>query len=223
MKIIGLIPARAGSKRLLNKNLADLDGRPLIAHTCQTALASGVLSAVCVNTDNSEIAAVAQHFGVECPVLRPANLARDDTPTNESNRFMLEFLAGRGQAYDAVMVLQPTSPLRSADDICGALELYEANVPCAVVSVSPVSPAAWLGHIGKDGRFEPLPGRDVLYRLNGAIYLYEYEDYLHGRRPPRTLVYAMPTTRGVDIDTLEDLKYAQFLLRERIMQPDLSI
>lgn len=214
MKIVGLIPARAGSKRLPNKALADLAGQPLIAYTCEAALSSGVLSAVYVNTDNPAIAAAADECGVPCPVLRPPNLAQDDTPTQQSNRFLLEFLAQRGEVYEAVMVLQPTSPLRSADDIREALTLFEANAPCAVVSVSPVAPASWLGRIGRDGRLEPLGGRNVVYRKNGAIYIHCHDDYVHNRPPPRTLVHPMPPERGVDIDTPDDLHYADFLLRQ---------
>ena len=160
MTVVALIPARAGSKRLTNKNLADLGGRPLLSYTCEAARASGVLTAAHVNTDSPEIAAVGERYGVECPVLRPPHLAGDATPTEDSNRFLLEFLAARGETYDAVMVLQPTSPLRTADDIRAAWELFEANAPCAVLSVSPVNPAAWVGRVGRDGRARPSePGR----------------------------------------------------------------
>ena len=217
MTVVGLIPARAGSKRLPNKNLSVVGGRPLLAYTCEAALGSGVLSAVYVNTDSPAIAAVAQEHGVACPVLRPARLADDDTPMQAANQFLLRFLAQRGERYDAVMVLQPTSPLRTPDDLRGALELYEANAPCAVVSVSPVAPASWIGRIGKDGRFEALYGQDVIYRLNGAIYVHGYEDYLQSRHAPRTMVYPMPVTSSVDIDTSDDLQYAAFLLEQRLV------
>ncbi len=216
MDVVGIIPARAGSKRLPNKNLAPLDGRPLLSCTCRAALDSGVLSAVYINTDSRELAAVAAEFGVACPVLRPAQLARDDTPMLDANRFLLQWLARRGETCDAVMILQPTSPLRTPEDIQQAWATYEANAPCAVVSVSPVRPASWLGRVGKDGRFEPLPGQDVIYGLNGAIYIRDVEDYLADRRPTRTLVHPMPRARGVDIDTAEDLQYAEFLLRHAV-------
>jgi CMP-N,N'-diacetyllegionaminic acid synthase len=218
MTVVGLIPARAGSKRVPNKNLANVAGHPLIAYTCETALASGVLSAVYVNTDSPAIAAAARECGVACPVLRPAHLAGDDTPMQVSNRFLLEYLAARGEVYDAVMVLQPTSPLRAPDDIREAWSLYEANAPCTVVSVSPVAPAAWLGRIGRDGRLDPLVGQDVVYRLNGAIYIHGCEDYLHDARSPRTMVYPMPAVSGVDIDTPDDLQYATFLLQRRLAE-----
>lgn len=220
MTVVGLIPARAGSRRLPNKNLLPLDGRPLIHYTCEAALGSGVFSAVYVNTDSPAIAAAAGDCGVQCPILRPPHLARDDTPTLESNRFLLDYLAGTGKAYDAVMILQPTSPLRTSDDIRAAFDLFVANAPCAVVSASPVAPASWLGYVGKDGRFDRLCGEDVMHRLNGAIYIYQCADYLRDQASLRMLVYPMPVTRGVDIDTLEDLQYAEFLLQRRTVQTD---
>ena len=171
-------------------------------------------SALYVNTDSPEIAAAARRYDVACPVLRPAHLASDDTPTEPANRFLLEFLAARGERFDVVVILQPTSPLRTADDIRAAFELHQANAPCTVVSASPVAPADWLGHIGKDGRFEPLPGRDVVYRLNGAVYIHRCEDYMQNRRPARTMVYPMPAARGVDIDTQDDFEYAAILLQQ---------
>jgi CMP-N,N'-diacetyllegionaminic acid synthase len=143
MTVVGLIPARAGSKRLPNKNLCVVAGRPLLAYTCEMALSSGVLSAVYVNTDSRAIAATAREHGVACPMLRPAHLARDDTPMQASNRFLLDFLAERGETYDAVMILQPTSPLRTAADIRGALQLYEADASARMGGSRPWSGRTW--------------------------------------------------------------------------------
>jgi CMP-N-acetylneuraminic acid synthetase len=213
MNAVGIIPARSGSKRLVGKNVADLCGRPLIAHTCEAALRSGVLGAVYVNTDCPQIAAAAQAAGVGCPQLRPAELAEDETPTRDSNRFLIDVLAQRGERYDTVVVLQPTSPLRSAADIQAAWQLYEENAPCAVVSVSPVAPAGWLGTLGKDARFEPLAGNGTICRLNGAIYGYSLAEYLSEHEPARTLAHAMPASRGIDIDTEEDLRHAEFVMQ----------
>ena len=212
MNVVALIPARAGSKRLPDKALADLRGRPLISYTCEAALHSGVLSAVFVNTDCPGIAAQAERFGVRCPFLRPARLATDGARSCDANRFLLPKLLENGERYDALMVLQPTSPLRTAADIRAALGLFQENAPCAVVSVSPVAPASWLGRVAKDGHFDPLPGEEHLHRLNGAIYIYTVDDFLADRRPARTMVHPMPGKRGVDIDTPEDLAYADFLL-----------
>lgn len=211
MTVVGLIPARAGSKRLPRKNLAPLDGRPLLSFTCAAALESGVLTAVYVNTDSPEIARAAAELGVDCPVLRPAHLAVDATPTRDSNLFLLDFLARRGERYDAVMVLQPTSPLRTAGDIRGAWALFEEEAPCEVVSVSPLARESWTGHLGRDRRFEPNVGDEMLYRLNGAIYIHCCDDYVAGHEPRKTVAYLMPPSRGVDIDTSQDLEYANFL------------
>jgi CMP-N,N'-diacetyllegionaminic acid synthase len=211
MTFVGLIPARAGSIRLPGKNLALFEGKPLIAHACEAALASGVLDAIYVNTDCAKIAAVAARYGAPAPVLRPAALATASARTRDANAYLLNWLAERGEAYDAVVVLQPTSPLRSAQDIRAAVELYEAHAPCAVVSASPAGPTNCLGAVGCDGRFEPLGVAGPIYRLNGAIYIYGANDYLNDAEPRRTLTYPMPRERGVDIDTREDLIYAECL------------
>ncbi len=219
--VVGLIPARAGSRRLPGKNLATLDGRPLLAYTCQAATAAGVLTAVYVNTDSPEIAAVAEQNGVPCPVLRPDHLATDQTPTRLANLFLMDFLAQRGERYEAVMVLQPTSPLRSPEDIQAAWRLFEEHAPCQVVSVSPLVPESWAGRIGRDGGFECICGDQMLYRLNGAIYVHRWDDYYHDLPPRKIIAYLMPAWRGLDIDTWDDLDYAAFLLRRRhpVLQP----
>ncbi len=215
MTLVGIIPARAGSKRLPGKNLARLDGKPLIAHTCEAALVAGVFSAVYVNTDSPEIAAAGIEHGVPCPVLRPTRLAQDNTSSRDSNLFLLDHLAQQGERYDAVMVLQPTSPLRTPEDIRSAWQLFEEHAPCAVVSVCPLVPESWLGRIGRDGSFERFTGDSTVYRLNGAVYIHRYDDYVHDCSPRKTVAYPMPPVRSVDIDRLEDLEYARFLLHQR--------
>lgn len=215
MTLLGLIPARAGSRRLPGKNLLPLDGKPLLAHTCDAALAAGVFSALYVNTDSPEIADAARSCRVPCPTLRPPALADDSARTRDANNFLLRFLLARGECFDALMVLQPTSPLRTAEDIRFAWDLFRENAPCAVESVSPVGPAHSLGRLARDGGFESLGNGETLHRLNGAIFLYSLDDYLHEHTPARTLAYVMPACRGVDIDTFEDLQYAECLLRSQ--------
>ncbi len=215
VSVVGLIMARAGSKRLPGKNLAPLAGRPLIAHTCEAALSSGVLSAIYVNTDSREIAAVAGQWGIACPVLRPVELAQDDTSARDSAMFMLDFLTRRGERYDAVLILQPTSPLRSPDDICNGLRLFEEHAPCAVVAVCPLVPQSWLGLIGEDRRLERFTGEQVVHRVNGALYLYRWSDFVDHWPPQKVVAYVMPRERSVDVDRAEDLDYARFLIERR--------
>jgi CMP-N-acetylneuraminic acid synthetase len=216
LSVVGIIPARAGSKRLPRKNLASLLGRPLIAHTCETLRDCGVLDALYVNTDSPEIAAAAAECGVSCPALRPAHLASDTASTRDANLFLMDVLARRGERYDAVMVLAPTSPLRTADDVRWAWELFEDHAPCAVVSVSAVAPEFWLGRIGRDGRFESWAGEETVYRLNGAIYVHRWDDYEEDRAPRKTIAYAMPAARGVDIDTRDDFELAALMMKKHV-------
>jgi CMP-N-acetylneuraminic acid synthetase len=215
MRVLGLIPARAGSKRLPGKNLAPLGGKPLLAYTCEAAIESTAFDAVYLNTDSREIAGVGRQYGVLAPILRPSGLAQDDTTTEAATRFFLSYIAEHGDVFDAFVLLQPTSPLRSAQDIRDALSLYEENAPCAVVSAAPVAPANWLGCSTKDGQFERLPGAETLFRLNGAIYIYGFDAYLRGDAPPKTLLYPMPPERSVDIDTAADLRLAEHYLHEQ--------
>lgn len=214
MSLAGIIPARAGSKRLPNKALLDLDGVPLVAHTCIAAMQSHVFDSLIINTDCPRIAATAERCGATCPALRPAALAADDTPTRDAMLFMLDLLTRRGQRYDALMILQPTSPLRTAADIVAAWQLYQQRAPCEVVSVTPLVPRSWLGAVTADGGFERWSGSETVYRLNGAIYLYGWDDFVAGPSGP-TIAYEMPATRSVDIDTQSDLDLAAALLNQR--------
>lgn len=215
MKILGVIPARGGSKRIPNKNIAPLAGRPLVAYTCEAALASDIFESVYVNTDSPKIRDIARQHGVDSPILRPPALAQDDTSTALAMRFFLSFLVEQGESYDAVALLQPTSPLRTSADICAAFDLYQQHAPCTVVSATQIAPANWLGHATKDGRFDALPGEDPLFRLNGAIYVHSFEHYLRDLPAPKTMLYPMPAERSIDIDTPRDWAYAEFLLQQK--------
>ena len=214
MKILGLIPARRGSRRLPEKNLARLAGEPLIAHTCRAALESQAIDKVYVNTDCPEIADVAAEHGVKCPKLRPPDLATSSTPTRTANTWLMTQLE---ETFDAVAVLQPTSPLRTAADIDAAVTVFEANAPCSVVSIARIAPASWLGEIARDGQFRQQVGEEAMYRLNGAIYIYTWDDYVLDRQPRRQMAYSMPPERSIDIDTAFDLHIAEAVLSSTIL------
>ncbi|MGE3182369.1 MAG: acylneuraminate cytidylyltransferase family protein [Phycisphaerae bacterium] len=215
MKVLAVIPARSGSKRIPGKNTASLADRPLIAYTCQAAREAEIFDAIYVNTDCSRIAGIAAQYGVSCPILRPRELATDETSTDLAMRFFISALVEQDDLYDAVMLLQPTSPLRNAEDIRAAFALFEQNRPCTVVSVTHVTPASWLGRVTKDGQFEPFVGNDPVYRLNGAIYVHPFEYYLDGARSPKHMMYPMPVERSVDIDTIDDWQVAEMLMQQQ--------
>jgi CMP-N-acetylneuraminic acid synthetase len=135
MRTLGVIPARGGSKGIPGKNLRLLAGRPLLAYTADAARGSRRLSRVVLSTDDEATAAAGRSLGLEVPFLRPADLAADDSPMLPVLRHAVEALSASGFEADAVVLLQPTSPLRRAEHIDAAIELLEATGADSVVSV----------------------------------------------------------------------------------------
>ena len=134
MRIVGIITARGGSKGIPQKNICLLRGRPLLAYTADAALAARRLTKVVLSTDDPAIAEVGRACGVDVPFLRPAELARDDTPSIPVVQHAVRWLAEHGEEFDAVCLLQPTNPLRRAEDIDGAIDLLETSGADSVLS-----------------------------------------------------------------------------------------
>src|SRR5687768_15940207 len=136
MKVLGIITARGGSKGIPGKNLKLLAGKPLLAYTVETARRSGVLDRVILFTEDWRIAAAGRDLGCDVPFMRPLDLAQDDTPhlpvIQHAARWMEERASYRPEA---VMILQPTSPLRSSEDIAAAVELLDRSGADSVLSV----------------------------------------------------------------------------------------
>lgn len=222
-KVLALIPARGGSKGLPGKNIRYLGGKPLVAWSIEAALAAKHVSRIVVSSDDAQILSVARAYGAQIPLIRPATLAQDDTPGIDVVLHTLDCLPG----YDWVVLLQPTSPLRTTDDIDRAISLcLEKNAPaCVSVSQTPASP--WwmfrIGHQGKMHSFLPPEQRPTrrqdlpeLYALNGAVYLAKTEWLQRSLSflTEETMAYVMPSERSLDIDTLMDFRIAECLLRE---------
>ncbi|RMG36997.1 MAG: acylneuraminate cytidylyltransferase family protein [Gammaproteobacteria bacterium] len=232
-RLLALIPARGGSKRLPRKNLLPLAGTPLIAWTIRAARESGLFDRILVSTEDEEIARRAREAGAETPFLRPPELAGDHAPTLGAILHALETLAGQGEHFDYVAVLQPTSPLRNADDIRGAVALLRRKQADAVISVCRTDhPPEWCNTLPPDGSMRDFfrPGvretrsQDLppSYRLNGAIYLYACGRLLESRSLEMDdccYAYVMPRERSIDIDTELDLKIAEILLRKEDGRP----
>ena len=137
-KILGIIPARGGSKGIPKKNIAQLSGKPLIAYTINAALKSKLLTKVIVSTDDKKIADIAKEYGCEVPFIRPESLSGDDVLTYPVLKHAIEFLQENNhEKYDAILLLQPTSPFRSSKDIDNAINLLSKDVDC-VISISNV-------------------------------------------------------------------------------------
>jgi CMP-N,N'-diacetyllegionaminic acid synthase len=135
VKVLGLVPARAGSKGVPGKNIRPLAGRTLLEYTARAAEQSGMIERLVLSTDSPEIADAGRRAGLEVPFLRPASLAADDTPMLPVIRHALDALATGGWVPDAIVLLQPTSPLRRAEHIRDAVEMLHRTGADSVVSV----------------------------------------------------------------------------------------
>lgn len=226
---LALVVARGGSKSIPRKNLAPLAGRPLIAWSIEAARQCDAAGRVVVSTDDPEIAAVARTFGAETPFVRPPELARDETPTMPVVLHALRWLdQHEGYRPDRVLLLQPTSPLRTSQDIAAAISLADDRGAESVVSVTPASSHPYLTkRITAAGLLEdfvahpPVERRQDLepaYALNGAIYLalrsllVDHETFY----APRTYAYVMPPERSIDVDTPWELHLCELVLRDRL-------
>ena len=220
MSLLGIIPARGGSKGIPRKNIRPLAGRPLLQWTVDAAHASGRLDRLIVSTEDEEIAAVAEAGGAEVPFLRPPELAADDTPGFNPVLHALDHLP----QHDWVLLLQPTSPLRSSEDIAGILDFCREHDSPSAVSVTEVAkPPHWMFYRDEHSRLAPiLPGdrptrrQDLppTYALNGALYLAR-ADWLRETRAfvgPETLGYVMPAERSYDLDTEEDWRWVEWVV-----------
>lgn len=226
--ILAVIPARGGSKGLPGKNIRMLAGKPLIAWSIEAAKASNYVDRLIVSTDSSEIADTARQWDAEVPFLRPAHLATDEAKGMEVVFHAMDQMGSWLSPASLFLLLQPTSPLRTSQDIDQAVELFFQKDAKAIVSVCEVDHHPWwTNSLPTDGSMasfmrpelhttnrQALP---VHYRLNGAIYLADV-DFL---RETGTFLaqgcyaYTMPRERSVDIDSLLDFRLAELLLGER--------
>jgi CMP-N,N'-diacetyllegionaminic acid synthase len=219
--ILAIIPARGGSKGIPRKNIKPLAGKPLIAWTIESALQARGIDRVIVSTEDEEIALVAKQCGAEVPFLRPLALAQDDTPGIAPVLHAIDQLP----YYDWVLLLQPTSPFRSAEDIQGIIQFCRDQSAPSVVSVTQVSKHPfWMYQRDEQYRLQPLiPNRPEItqrqdlpaaYALNGALYLAR-TDWLiqnQGFIGPETLGYVMSEEHSVDLDTSVDWQWVEYLI-----------
>lgn len=222
LRVLALVPARGGSKGLPRKNVLPLDGRPLIGWTLAAAAGSRYLDRCVVSTDDAEIAAVARAEGGEVPFMRPAKLASDRADSFS----VISHALGQLPGYDLLVLLQPTSPLRSAEDIDATLEtLLQHRAPACVSVVEPGKSPYWSYRTDDNARLVPLleprfsrmrrQDLPTAYVLNGAVYAArtEWLSIQRGFVGDGTVAYIMPAARSVDIDSAFDLALAELHLR----------
>lgn len=228
-RVLGIVLARGGSKRLPNKNVKLLAGKPLIAYTIEAALNSRLLDRVIVSTDNLRIRDTARQFGAEVPFLRPGELATDDITVYPAITHAIQWLQEREDYRpDYVMGLQATSPLRTAGDIDNSIELAREKDAASVISLcQPKTHPYWMMQVSEGGtvtdfipwdrnysRHQDLPS---VYARNGAIFLTRCQHLLDHQTftTPPVYPYVMPPERSADIDTQWDFDVAEAILQVR--------
>lgn len=223
-RVVALIPARAGSKRLANKNLLPLAGKPLIAWTIEDALNCPWIDNVIVSTDSMDIKQAAIELGATVPFLRPSSLANDNASTDDVLMHTIDEL--ELLPSDILVLLQPTSPLRDSKDINNALSLLAEEKVQGVVSVCECEHSPlWSNTLPENNLMGDFIRQDIAakrsqdlpayYRLNGAIYAYKVaflNKYNSRFYSDEIKAMVMPANKSVDIDNLLDFKFAEFLM-----------
>jgi len=222
--MIAIIPARKGSKGLPNKNIKVLLGKPLIAYTIEAALEASQISEVYVSTDDQETADIAIKYGAKAPFLRPSELATDTSLAIDVYLYMIDKLEAMNCMVEAFVVLQPTSPLRSAIDIDQAITLFNEKKADSVVSyVKESHPISWHKFIDENLHITPIfeeiinNRQDHLtsYYPNGAIYVFRTVIIKERKYyTTNSFAYIMSKQKSVDIDYLEDFDYVEFLMKK---------
>lgn len=223
---IYIIPARGGSKGIPHKNIALLAGEPLIAYTIRAALAVAPAERVIVSTDDDEIAAVSERYGLDCSYRRPPELATDTAGSREVILDGMNLADRRGIYYDAVVLLQPTSPLRRPEDINAALALYNPELVDMVVTVTEAAANPYYNcfetdsegylHVSKgDGLLTRRQDAPRAWEFNGAVYVINPQSIrqMSLGEFPRRVPSPMPRERSIDIDSKLDLLIAEIILK----------
>lgn len=226
MKNIAIITARSGSKGLKDKNIKLLEGKPLLAYSIEAALQTGLFDCVHVSTDSGHYADIARQYGADVPFLRDAELATDTAGTWDVLRAVVNRYLQLGQQFDTVTLLQPTSPLRDAEDIRAAFDIFKEKAADSVISVCEVEHSPKLCNtLGTDNSMNGFVDlcrvgcrqeMDTYYRLNGAIYIQKTsllmeQGNLYGEN---SYAYVMSQEHSVDIDTELDFLFAETIMRE---------
>lgn len=225
-KILGIIPARGGSKGVPRKNIRLLAGKPLIAWTIEAAKSSEHISRLILSSDDEEILTIAKNFGCEVPFIRPKEYASDESSAID---VVMHAMNALQESYDYLVYLQPTSPLKRTKDIDGAIaKCIKSKVDTCVSVTSPDKSPYWSFRLDDENKLIPLiPWEDKntrrqdvpeSYILNGAIYVAKTEAILKHRSfiHKDTIGFYMPRNRSVDVDAELDFVIAEYLLHNSV-------
>tara|TARA_R100000935_G_scaffold16940_3_gene33438 strand:- start:1146 stop:1844 length:699 start_codon:yes stop_codon:yes gene_type:complete len=224
MKILGIIPARGGSKGIPKKNIKLLGGKPLLEYTAKAALASKLLSRVILSSDDSEIIEVAKNIGLEVPFVRPEKLSQDDTPSISVIKHALEFFEAKNEFFDAICLLQVTSPFREEDLIDRSIQNFESGDLDSLISVREVPTdfnPHWIFETDSKDHLKIATGDEKIisrrqelpkaFHRDGAIYITRTEVILKQNSLYGSSIGYIESKndRYVNIDTLDDWRVAE--------------
>lgn len=224
-KVLAVIPARKGSKRLPKKNIKSLNGRPMIFWSIDAALKSDYIDKIIVSSDDISVLDLARNLGVDAQ-LRPSNLASDTTSTNE---VLLDLINKMSDKFDLLVLLQPTSPLRTSKHIDDSIKKLILNKVSSVISVTECDHGLqWSNTLPSDGNLDNFIDKKIRntrsqnlkknYRLNGAVYVVKIDKFLKNKDliVKKSLAYIMPIENSIDIDTEFDFICAEALMKSEI-------
>jgi N-acylneuraminate cytidylyltransferase len=226
-KVLAIIPARGGSKGIPKKNIRLLAGKPLLEYTIDAAKNSNELHKIVVSTDNPEVGSVAENAGIDV-IIRPPELAQDTSPIIDAVSHVMTVLKEReGFLPDVIVLLQPTSPLRTTEDIDGAIRGFLTGVFDSVISVCETDHSPYWCFTIDDQKLKPLFNKKLstarrqdlpnTYRPNGAIFITSPDSLKRnaGFMAKNTGPFIMPADRSIDIDFPLDFSFAEFLIEHR--------
>jgi len=226
-RILAIIPARGGSKGIPNKNIMAISGKPLIAYTIEAGKKSKYIDEIMVSTDSEDIKGIAHQYGAKIPFLRPKDLSNDSAKSIDVVMHAIEFYKNKNVSFDYVILLQPTSPLRTFEHLDKAIEkLIESN-KTSLVSVCEVDENPVLmrsieneklkeviSFEGTNLRRQDLP---TFYKFNGALYINSINMLVHQKKfvDENTIPYVMDKESSIDIDTMLDARLVELIIKER--------
>lgn len=224
-KILAIIPARGGSKGIPRKNVKAISGKPMIQYTIEAAKECPYIDKVVVSTEDVEIADISMRAGAIVPFSRPEELATDEAKTIDVVMHAVEFYERKAERFDIIVLLQPTSPLRNAEDITKALEYFMRNEQRSLVTVSEVSESPILmRNFNKENKLEKILEEDSdvrrqdmkkFYRINGAIYINKASELnANTSFNDNEMGFVLTQEHGIDVDEPQDLVVAEYYLSQ---------
>lgn len=224
---LAIIPARSGSKGIVNKNIKKINGKPLMTYTIEACLKAKIFDDIILSTDSKKYAEIAKNYGASVPFLRPKELSTDSASSNEVIIHVLYEMKKAKKIYDYFVFLQPTSPLRDENDILESVNILLDNAANSVVGICQVDYSSSinlmlnssnrLDFIFDDKKSLARQNFKKEYRINGAIYICKTDYFLKYKSfyKERSFPYIMDKISSIDIDDIYQFKFAEFLMREK--------